>query len=190
MKRKLILILCLLTIGLSQVFASFKTKNASQIQFRAGSKDEPNVKGLSTCSGKLPAGGDLSDIGLSPRDLESGVTCIVGDFDGNGYSDFVFLGKPKLEQAEAKAEFHGPATRAFKVVLFKSDKVIFSKRIETHGYDALELYPPQKNTGPFGEPRNKIDGLVQRGEGSTTHIFFFDKAQNDFTERRYASENE
>jgi len=31
-------------------------KNASQIQFRAGSKDEPNVKGLSTCSGKCPRG--------------------------------------------------------------------------------------------------------------------------------------
>jgi hypothetical protein len=62
---------------------------------RRGTKCEEGV--IKWCQGEVPKGVDLSAAGITSEDLKSGVSCYVGDFDGNGYLDFVLYGPTKCK---------------------------------------------------------------------------------------------
>lgn len=64
---------------------------------------DPNCdsKKICVCAGSLVYGQNaLKKIGVTEPRLMAGTSCVVGDFDGNGYADFAFL-QPRDEQTPA-----------------------------------------------------------------------------------------
>jgi hypothetical protein len=44
--------------------------------------------------------------------------------------------------------------------------------------------------GPYGEPANKLDGIIQQGEGGDTVIYLFNSETGRLERNVYASESE
>lgn len=124
--------------------------------------------------GKVP----LEEIGISDQILITGISCVVGDFDGNGYLDFGFPGKKKLG---------GKERPVIKVLFYHKEKIILSELIQGAGF---MLYPARDKKGEFGEPATKTDGLVIWGEGDSTFVYLFDAKLGRFVRTEHASEHE
>ncbi len=116
-----------------------------------------DVTGATYCSGKLPEyEKELLEIGITQNRLkENPVQCTVGDFDGNGYLDFVFWG---LDEKEKHGTLWSDYENYF-VVFFKKSKVINTIKIKTEKGLCLVHYPPQSEEGHHGEPISRNDSL-------------------------------
>ncbi len=123
-------------------------------------------------SGRVP----LNDIGFYDPDIIRGLSCIVGDFDGNGFADFAFQGEKLVD---------GTHRRYLKVLFYEDKKV--TREMLLQG-DFFFLYPATKEEGEFGEPPSETDGLTIPGEGANTHVFLFDPATETFIESEHGSE--
>lgn len=116
-------------------------------------KNSACVPGKCLCAGSFKPETWLQWHGPRPRELASGVTCIVADFDGNGTNDHALPGGEGL----ATVVFMG--------------KSGFKKAVLLDAGGILELYKPRKSIGPNGEPANRRPGLRVRHVGSN-HIIF------------------
>ena len=116
-----------------------------------------DVTGATYCSGTLPEyEKELLEIGITQKRLkENTVQCTVGDFDGNGYLDFVFWG---LDEKEKHGTLWSDYENYF-VVFFEKSKVINTIKIKTEKGLCLVHYPPQSEEGHYGEPISKNDSL-------------------------------
>ena len=110
-------------------------------------------------------------------DLVRGTSCIVADFDGNGYLDFALQGGglPKIRPA-----------RQLRIVFYERREPVRYLDIPGAGF---ELYPARPEEGEFGEPASTLDGLVKWGEGGSTFIWLFDADTGTFARSEHASEN-
>ncbi len=116
-------------------------------------KNSRCVPGKCLCAGSFKPETWLQWHGPRPRELTSGVACIVADFDGNGANDYALPGG------------EGLATVVF---MAKSG---FKKAVLLDAGGVLELYKPRKSTGPQGELASGQPGLLVRHVGSN-HIIF------------------
>ena len=107
-------------------------------------------------SGAVP----LKDIGISIYDIIRGISCIVGDFDGNGFADFAFAGKMEID---------GIDKSYLKVLFYEKGKMSRSILLPGDGYF---LYRATKSIGIFGEPASKTDGLFCQVKGAP-HKYFY-----------------
>ena len=123
-------------------------------------------------SGRVP----LDDIGFYDPDIIRGLSCIVGDYDGNGFADFAFQGEKLVD---------GNHRNYLKVLFYEDKKVTREILLRGEGYF---LYHATKEEGEFGEPPSETDGLRTGGEGDSQHIFLFDSDTETFIESEYASE--
>lgn len=130
-----------------------------------------------TCRGRVPAAAGLDRVGLSAHEIEQGVKCLRGDFDGKGAAEWLLYGAP------------GDEGRNF-IALFVDDQGHLLKpvRIFQPGVHYVWLYHAGTTYGQFGEPALDVDGLVQWGEGGTTYILVYDEEKKSFTTFGYASE--
>ena len=118
----------------------------------------------------------LSDIGIYDYGLRRGMSCVVGDFDGNGFLDFGFQGRTSSEARQVKT---------FRVVFYGEADVIRTVDLRGEGYF---LYPATDLEGQFGEPATRVDGLTIPGEGDSTFVYLFDPKTLTFRESEHASE--
>lgn len=140
------------------------------------------LKQVGQCQGLERYATNLSDIGITERQLQKPLSCIWGDFDGNGFLDFVIWG--------TLTEHPGfVGIRKFKVLLFNAGRIIKSQIIENENKDTLLLYPKTRKTGEFGEPPTKLDGLVQWGEGGPTYIYLYDQRSSKMQRHEFPSEH-
>lgn len=119
----------------------------------------------------------LNDIGFSDHDIIRGLSCIVGDYDGNGFADFAFQGEKLVDGNR----------RTYLKVLFYEDKKV-TREMLLRG-DFFSLYHATKEEGEFGEPPSETDGLMIPGEGGTTHVFLFDPETENFIVSEHGSEH-
>ncbi len=124
-------------------------------------------------SGRVP----LDDIGFYDHDIIRGLSCIVGDYDGNGFADFAFQGEKSVD---------GIRNTYLKVLFYEDKKLI--REVLLLG-DLFFLYHATKEEGEFGEPPSKTDGLTTGGEGDNTHVFLFDPETEKFIESEHGSEH-
>ena len=119
----------------------------------------------------------LNDIGIDDHDILKGLSCIVGDYDGNGYVDFAFEGKKTIDRKVI----------SYLKVLFYEKKKVIREILLPGGY--FFLYPATDKKGSFGEPASKNDGFEIPGEGGTTRVYLFDPTTEQFNISEHASEN-
>lgn len=116
------------------------------------------------CSSDVVRDAGLKDIGWSTNDLENGVYCVRGDFDGNGVTDYAFPGKGFGWEHRIDA----------KIVFFKKDGILRTASIEKVG--SLHVWE-----GRLKEVPENRDCLIQRepppppnflaGGGATIYCF-------------------
>ena len=119
----------------------------------------------------------LNDIGFGDHDIIRGLSCIVGDYDGNGFADFAFQGEKLVDGT----------LETYLKVLFYEDKKLTRETL-LRG-DFFFLYPAANEEGEFGEPLSETDGLRIPGEGGTTHVFLFDPETENFVVSEHGSEH-
>jgi len=132
----------------------------------------------------------LQQIGLERDTSKSGSPCIVEDLDANGSYDFVFVGPFDREALFATDDSRRRETLSPKILIlfFQNEKTIQHQFITNHGYDHIDVYGPRDNQGEFGEPKTKIPGLIQYGEGGTTTIYLYDAKTKLMNSSEFASE--
>ena len=161
-------------------------KNESSLHYEAKSASHgvDDVVGATFCTGTVSNPDDLKKISLSESDLEKGVPCTVGDFDGNGYADFALWGANKQRK-----------TRSYLVLFFDRDKLIRSTVIESsHPGRLMVYYPPRKSIGKHGEPISSFDGLFEIGETkgyddeTKGTVYLFDSKSGNFRRIKFGGE--
>ena len=136
-----------------------------------------NLNGVYLCSSSIPLpDGLLEKIKQPDTMLEDGIPCTIGDFDGNGYLDFVLWG---TEYGPMGKNYHGSA-RSFMVILYDKNKIVNTFYIGDQHGDKIELYKPTRKKGKSGAPPTFRDGLIQWGEGGANHLFVYDTKKNTF----------
>jgi hypothetical protein len=135
------------------------------------------------CSGKLNEPRLLTQIAVTEKEFEEGIQCARGDYDGNGYLDFVLFSPIEI----VKQTIYRKA--GFTVVFFGKDGIAGSHHITDRTLTQLETYGAGGGPGEFGEPSTKVDGLVEWGEGGSTRLLLFDNEKKAFVQTEYASEN-
>lgn len=155
--------------------------NTSKIKVLKNVIDNKKVL-LSVCTGTNYYAKELKDIGLSRKELSSRVSCVVGDFDGNGYTDFAIWGRLYLREGDRNK------TRKFKVLFFGKKGIIRLQQIENPERDHLWLYPPTNKQDKYLSPVSRYPGLMQSGEGRMSYYYVYDKGTNRLKKYRTASE--
>ena len=148
-------------------FAGVGVRNESRIRIVDVVK-ENDVELLFVCLGAEHYAEQLKGIGLTSEQLASRVTCVAGDFDGNGDLDFAIWG------AAVNDINSGALFRKFMVLFFEAGTVLRTQAIVNRNRDHLWLYHPQCEPNEFGSPVSDLPGLVQSGEGGTTYYFIYD----------------
>ena len=119
----------------------------------------------------------LKEVGITDYDLRRGRSCVVGDFDGNGFLDFAFRGRKRSG---------GKEIHTLRVLFYHGTDSIRIIDIPGSGFF---LYPATDSEGPFGEPRTEFDGLINPGEGGSTFVYLFDLTTQEFRVSEHASEH-
>jgi hypothetical protein len=135
------------------------------------------------CKGTVPKEVNLKELTVIPVDLENGINCVVGDFDGNGYTDFLLFGK-YIERG--RSILSSPDN--YLAVFFKKKKLHHQVIISHPNLSHPFLYSPRKTKGEFGEPTSKTDGFYEPGEGGTTVVFIYNRKNGTFDVSEHASE--
>lgn len=123
-----------------------------------------------------------SKIGISKNKLKELVQCTVGDFDGNGYLDFVIWGIDKTKKIKDNVQWSDGEN--YIVLFFEKSKIIRTTKIKTTSY--LVHYPPRTKKGPNGEPITNKDALWVWGETddyddySKGKVYIFDSKSENF----------
>jgi len=158
---------------------------------RLGGPLEP-IHGYALC--RITGSNDygLQQTGLEHNALRSGTNCIVSDLDGNGFYDFVFIGPVDREAFFAtddmkKREALSPTIM---ILFFQKEKLIRTQIIAKHGYDHIDSYGPIDTKGQFGEPKTKLPGLIQYGEGGSTTVYLYNPKTKLMESSFYPSEYE
>ncbi|MCU0361645.1 MAG: hypothetical protein MUF75_13215 [Bacteroidia bacterium] len=160
----LIFIFGLLTKG-QQLDLSEKVKNDSPLRLQA--KDSPkkitDVIGATYCFGDLDTCLNLLiNIGVSKYRLTKFTQCTAGDFDGNGFLDFVIWGHDTTKIKDEGIDW--PDYENYLVLFFKGTGVVRTELIKTEKGLPLVHYPPRLTKGPNGEPVSKTDALWTWGQ--------------------------
>jgi len=150
--------------------------NESAISF----KNAPDLPGSFTCQGKVNDD-ILKELEISRNELERGISCVVGDFDGNGYADFLLFGRimksPRYSDRPAVVSavfYEGPRVLRHQVI------------IDSHLVHPV-LYPATQKKGRYGEPISKMDGFVEWGEGGTTTVYLYNLRKRKFEKTEHIS---
>lgn len=161
-------------------------KNESNLEFEKNRSTNriTDVEGATYCHGELNGyEKELLKIGISTEKLKNEfVQCTVGDFDGNGYLDFVIWG---LSPKEHKSIRWSDCENYF-VVFFEKNQVIHSAKIKTEKGSCLVHYPKRKTIGENGEPISKNDALCVWGstdgydDYSKGIVYFYDTRNKEF----------
>jgi len=160
-------------------------RNTSTI--RIGSK---RTAGHGICKTKENKPYTAEEIGIDKAMMSNGVRCVVEDLDGNGFFDIV-LWSPFDRDAfwVAKSESERYSLEPdFKIFFFNGAEVIGTQLITKHGYDHIDIYGPTEEKGTFGEPKTKLPGLIQYGEGGNTTIYLYNPITKKMESSFYASE--
>ena len=165
------ILLAFLTVN---AYGEHNYKNSSPIEFETIAS--PYYGNIHFCwknrSGRVP----LDDIGFYLPDIIRGLSCLVGDYDGNGFADFAFQGEKLVD---------GTHRRYLKVLFYEDKKVTREMLLRGEGFF---LYHATKEEGYFGEPPSETDGFSTGGEGDNRHILLFDSETETFMESEHASE--
>ncbi len=150
------------------------------------SQDIPqsDYPGNGMCSGMLKDISKLTDVGLTAKDLLEGVPCIAGDFDGNGYLDFVLVkrikdisGNPTND--DLKMEF----------LLFKGSHIVISQIVEEKmGLGGFTFEPASDVIQGCDTSIRKTDGIVRDGAGEETVVYFYNSKTMKMERSEYPSE--
>ena len=152
-------------------------KNESSITYTPSKNRQHGL-----CKGSIEDQALLAKAGVSAKELAAGVTpCIAGDFDGNGYLDFVLFG-PSIQIGN-----YLPRPDGFLVVRYKNEQIIAKDIIKDESLVSPELYPATKKKGKFGEPATERDGFVEWGEGGTTELYLYNLKTRQFERTQYIS---
>jgi len=131
-----------------------------------------SVNGHSTCRGTLPESAKMDRVGLTQEDLNTGVECIIADFDGNGVQDFLIYG-PLYRLKDHLA-----------LVIFNGDKGILRTQVLS-GADQCQPFSQndreRKNYAKF----KGAYGLINFAAGDMGEVFFYDKKTGLFKEEKY-----
>ena len=139
------------------------------------------------CNGQVDKGKDgklitISEIGISEDTLLEGINCVAGDFDGNGYLDFLLFGEYIDEPPVVAHPKH------YMILMYDKQKVIRKIIQSKYGLNHPLVYSARPNVGEFGEPATKNDGFYEPGEGGTTYIFLYNMKTKQFDISEFASE--
>lgn len=132
-----------------------------------------------SCRGSISSKVRLSEIGISPQELKTGLVCVAGDFDGDGYLDFLFYGK--VTHRKNSDSYY----KKFLIVFFNKNNIVrqipfeFEKRLIWPA-----LYEATNKTSRQGHPASKTDSFFDPGEGAADWVFIFDKKTNTFKATR------
>lgn len=134
------------------------------------------------CHGTIGNNAKLKDIGITKSEIKNGINCVAGDFDGNGYLDFLLFGKyidlpPVI-----------PHPENYLAVLYNKKEIINQLIVKHPKLSHPFLYKARDIKGEFGEPASKTDGFIEPGEGGTTVIFLYNKKTKKFDISEHASE--
>jgi hypothetical protein len=162
-------------------------KNESGIKLK--SKDSPHrmtdVIGGTYCYGEVDTCLDiLNSIGISKSRMRKSVQCTVGDFDANGYLDFVIWGMDTTKKYQYDIEWTDAEN--YLVLFFEKSRVIRTIKIKTVPGYYLVFYKQRVKVGPNGEPITDKDALWICGETDDYYdetkgtVYVFDSKLEDF----------
>jgi len=130
---------------------------------------------LTTCSGAITGIKDLlRDIGISDKYFKSNkVGCGRGDFNGDGFEDYFFY---KLKK---------PSSGKVKVIFLKGKSVLEAYVLDHILSTFAWVYDPSEKDVKyaiqnFGCPDSKNKGIVEWGEGDSSHVFIYNKKDKRF----------
>ena len=163
-------------------------KNESNLHLQ--SKNAPNritdVIGATYCYGTVDDVSmiQINKIGISKNKLKELVQCTVGDFDENGYLDFVIWGIDATKKNKDNIQWSDGEN--YVVLFFEKSKIIRTKKIKTTPGFYLVHYPPRTKKGINGEPTTAKDALWTWGETdgyddySKGNVYVFDSKTENF----------
>ncbi len=133
---------------------------------------QSDVNRIKECRGRAPTGVTLEQAGITAQRLREGVSCVVGDFDGDGYRYFVLYEPSK------------GADRRFLVLIFHRGLAVGTQVIKGPGY--LVIFPPnhpQRKYYPQFD--RKVPALIAFAEGDRGWVFFLNRKTRSFEEVSY-----
>ncbi len=125
---------------------------------------------------------NLAEIGINEQTLLNGINCVAGDFDGNGYLDFLLFGE-YIDKPPVVAH-----PKHYMVLMYDKHLIIRKLIQAKYGLNHPLLYTARADVGEFGEPATKNDGFYEPGEGGTTYIFLYNKKTERFDISEFGSE--
>jgi len=165
-----------------------KIKNESKLHLQA--KNAPHritdVIGATYCYGIIDDSfmEQINKIGISKNKLKELVQCTVGDFDENGYLDFVIWGIDTTKKQRDNIQWADAVN--YIVLFFEKSKIIRTKKIKTTPGSYLVHYSPRAKKGHNGEPVTNKDALWICGETndyddeSKGKVYLFDSKSEEF----------
>ncbi len=165
-----------------------KIKNESKLnpQSTKATNKITDVDGATYCSGEIDDVSikEINKIGITASKLEELVQCTIGDFDGNGYLDFVIWGIDKTKKIKNNVQWSDGEN--YVVLFFEKSKIIKIKKIKTTPGFYLVHYLPRSKKGVNGEPITKNDALWIWGETggyddySKGKVYIYDSKSENF----------
>jgi hypothetical protein len=141
-----------------------------------------NTSVIKWCQGSVPEGVDLVSAGINAENLKNGVSCYPGDFDGNGFLDFVLYSPPKCPSVS------NCLPETLLILFFRGHSVIRTQVISN-----VALSPFQKNDGQRKKypAYDSKAGLASSSDaGFACHVHFFNPKSGLFEEVPYAPPTE
>jgi hypothetical protein len=146
-------------------FAHATEKNESDIQIEKVSSTGGASAGASFCKGTVPSTVVLNRVNLSAAELLNGVKCVFGDFDGNGFRDFVLYGK------------QAGVNNAQSMILFYKGRSVIKTQIIDANLEIFNLTDSER----VNYPDFKLaQGLIKHAEGDSGVVYFYDKKSGLF----------
>lgn len=132
------------------------------------------------CKGKIASADVLKNTGIEAKNLEKGVPCLVGDFDGNGSKDFALF-HPMDGNLQA-FQMRVVLTKG-KDVLNVLPAVIRRDSGDERGFFLAEVLSKKKIPGSFKKLACKFpkhDFVFEHGEGANNHVVAYDAQKEAF----------
>ncbi len=156
------------------------------------------IKEGSSCTGAIPSTVKLKLINRVNDDLQKGIDCGAGDFDGNGSTDY-FLFSSSAGTKKSKTPKNGVVVQSetwkVLVLLTVGNKLKNTVTINQEFLNLPQLYAKNpanedlKQLKDLGCPISKsVDGIVEWGEGGQTRVFMLDTTKMKFRISLCASE--
>lgn len=145
-----------------------------QLTLQPAPQGVPALYSGAICSGVLEGDANLGATGITRQELQQGVGCVSGDYDGNGSADFVLYRSKDIENG----------ARVLVVLTVKSE-VLKTLAPEHRFYLPPQTYRAadprvQRAISSFQCPRPERDGIVDWGEGGGSDIYLWDAQLQDF----------